>query len=222
MKRGSAAGQKLQGFSGFEGGNQVHDGAENTDGVAGFLKSHVRGGFEKTGKAGSLAREDGHGNAVAGHRRGINPGCASFDGKIVDEEARLKVVRAVQDERKIREQLRGVSRGQVGHNALDLDVGIDGAELPFGGDRFRQCVSGIGFVKESLSLQIGGLDKVTVQDSEAADSCADEQICDCSADGSAANQDGASSCEALLAVTAEGPKQHLARVFQVEGVVHVK
>src|SRR5215472_1064584 len=91
--------QNLEGLGRLPGGNDVHNWTEHADGIAGFLE-RMRGnpGFEKTSKAGGKSRANGHGQAIARNRGGVNPGPPRVDCEIIDEEAGLKIVGAIEDE----------------------------------------------------------------------------------------------------------------------------
>ena len=103
--------QELEGFGDFERGDEVDDGAEDADGVAGFLEAMaVGGGFEEAGETRSETGEDGHCYAVTGDGGGVNPGNGGLDGEVVDEEAGFEVVGAIEDKIKASEQLPGVAR----------------------------------------------------------------------------------------------------------------
>ena len=163
-----AASQKLQGFGGFKRSDQVDDGAEDADGVAGFLEACLLR-IHEAGEARRGSGADGHREAVAGDGGGINPGLVILDGKVVDEETCFEIVGAIEDEIEAGEQVGGVARREVSDDAFHGDTGIDGAELALGGDSLWERGDGIGFVKESLALKIRGLDKIAVDNAEFSD-----------------------------------------------------
>src|SRR5229473_513611 len=197
----------------------MDDGAENADGVAGFFEA-VLLRFQQTGEARRRSGADGHGEAVAGHGGGVNPGRAILDGKIVDQETRLEIVGAIENEVEAGEQVSGVARTEVGDEAFDGTTGVDRAELALGGDGFGERGEGIGFVKEGLALKIRGLDKIAVDDAQFSDACANQEICGGRTDCAASDNDGAGGEQALLAFIADGGKENLARVFFVKRRVH--
>src|SRR5215469_14695921 len=104
VQRIAATGKNLQGFGDLERGNQIDDGAKNTDGVTGLFETGSVRGFEEAGKTRRLAGTDGHCDAVTGHGRGVDPRRAGFDREIVDEQAGFEIVRAVEDQRKLAEE----------------------------------------------------------------------------------------------------------------------
>ena len=91
-----AASEEFDGLGNFEGSDEINDRAEDADGVAGFFETSA-GGIEKASKAGRFARQNGHGDAITSDGGGINPGSASLDGEVIDEEAGLEIVGAVED-----------------------------------------------------------------------------------------------------------------------------
>lgn len=166
-----AACQKLYGFGGFQGSDQVDDGAEDADGVAGFLEAGLLR-IHEAGEARRGSRADGHREAVAGDGGGVNPGLVILDGKVVDQETRFEIVGAIEDEIEAGKQVGGVARREVSDDAFHGDTGIDGAELALGGDSLWERGDGIGFVKESLALKIRMLDKIAVDNALFSDASA--------------------------------------------------
>lgn len=81
------------------------------------------------------------------------------------------------------------------------------------GDRFGKGFARVGFLEKRLALKIRELDEVAINDSEAADSGANEEIGRDSAERSAADENSARQEEALLAFFADAGKKNLARVF---------
>ena len=82
-----------------------------------------------------------------------------------------------------------------------------------GGDRFREGFARVGFLEKCLALKIRDLDEVAVNDSEAAESGANEEIGRDGAERSAANKNSARLEKALLAFFADAGKKNLARIF---------
>jgi len=119
MKSLGMAGKELQGFGYFQGGDQIDDRAEDTNGVAGFLEA-VSGaaGFEKAGDASRLAGTDSHGQSVAGDGGSVNPRAAGFDGQIVDQEASFEIIGAIQEQIDATEQRFGVARAEIRRRRL--------------------------------------------------------------------------------------------------------
>ncbi len=75
--------EDFQGFGCFERGDQIDDGAEDADGVAGFFEALGGAGFEQAGQAGRSAGTNCHGEAVTGNGSGVDPGAAGSDSDIV-------------------------------------------------------------------------------------------------------------------------------------------
>jgi len=68
-------------------------------------------------------------------------------------------------------------------------------------------------VEERLALEVGGLDKIAVENSDTADSSANEEAGGGRADGSTANDDGAGSEQTLLTFFADTGEEHLTRIL---------
>src|SRR5260370_34021537 len=141
----------------------IDNGAENTDGVAGFLKALLLG-FHETGKTRRRAWADGHGQAVAGHGGGVNPGLSILDSKVVDQKPGLEVVCSVKNEVETGEQVCGVAGAEVGDDAFHGDAGIDGAELALRGYGLGKRRDGVGCIKNGLALKSGGLYNIAIDD----------------------------------------------------------
>lgn len=89
-----------------------------------------------------------------------------------------------------------------------------------GGDGFREGFARVGFLEKRLALKIRELDEVAINDSEAADAGANEEIGRDGAEGSAADKNGARLEESLLAFFADAGKKNLARIFLDLSGVH--
>jgi hypothetical protein len=63
-----------------------------------------------------------------------------------------------------------------------------------------------------LPLQVGGLNEIAVEDSNAADSSAHQETCCSRADCSTTYNDGTGGKQAMLPEFAESREEHLARV----------
>jgi hypothetical protein len=217
-----AAGKEFQALGGFQRGDEIDDRTEHTDGVAGFFEALRVWGFEKAGETGSDAGTDGQRDPVTGNGRGVNPGAGKLDGQVVDEQTGFKVVGAVEDKVKAREKFLHVAGMEVGHDTLDGNGRIDGVEFAFGGDGFREGIARVGFIEEDLTLQVGRLDEVTIDDAEAADAGTDKEICGRGTDRAATHNDGAGSEDTLLPLRSQAGKKDLPGVFFLECVFHVK
>src|SRR5260370_12264426 len=110
-------------------------------------------GFHEKGKTRRRAWADGHGQAVAGHGGGVNPGLSILDSKVVDQKTGLEVVCSVKNEVETGEQVGGVAGAEVGDDAFHGEAGIDGAELALRGDCLGKSGEGVGFIKQGLGLK---------------------------------------------------------------------
>jgi hypothetical protein len=90
--------ENFESFRRFKRGNEIDDGAEDANGITGFLETMaIRGGLQKASEARGYAGPDGHGQAIAGDGGSINPGAGELDSIVVNQEAGLEVVRAVEN-----------------------------------------------------------------------------------------------------------------------------
>jgi len=198
----------------------LDDRGEDADGIASFLDA--RGSvcaFEKAGEAGGEARADRHGDAITADGGGVNPRDVFFNGEIVDEEAGFEIVGAVEKQIEAGEKFFGILRSEIGDEAFDGNGGVDGAKFLLSGNRFRKRIACVGFVEQRLALKVGRLDEIAVKNAETANAGAGEQSGGGSADGAAADYDGAGRGKALLAGFTNAGEENLARVaFERGGV----
>jgi hypothetical protein len=115
-----------------------------------------------------------------------------------------------QDEVAAGEKLFGIPRTEVRNNSFHLNAGIDRAQFLFRGNRLRQGVPGVRFVKQGLPLKIGGLDKVPVNDFDRTDSRADKQVRSGGPNRPAANNGRPGREQAALPFGANPRKENLA------------
>ena len=173
------SGEKLRRFGSLDRGNDACGAVQDTSGVAGFLESQAAGPafrFEEAGEAGSFAGADRERDAITGNSGGVNPGNAERDGRIIHKEARFEVVGSIENHIEASEQIASILRIQIGDDGLDGEIRMYGPEAALGGDGFWQRVARVGLLEERLPLQIRCFDEIAVDNSEPADSGADEQI----------------------------------------------
>ena len=214
------AGKEFEGFGDLDGGGEVNGGGENAGGVAGFDGAGGRLG-EEAGEAGGRilgwGGDDGHGRGIGTDGGGVDPGFGLLDGVVVDEVAGLEVVGGVEDDVGGGEEFVNVCGDEVGDVGMDGDGGVEEGDLAAGGLGLGKRLEGVGFVEEDLTLEVGGLDEVSVDEGEGADAGAGEQRgCGCS--GGSAADDGDVGCgEHLLAGGADSWEEDLTRIAVVGG-----
>ena len=152
MQRVGSSRQELQRFGGFDGSDHADGGIEHARRVAGRFNAGRAGNsfatvavpavmiraaaFEQARKAGRFARPNRHRDAVTPDGSRINPRDAQRDRRIVQKQARLEIVRTVENDGKAGKKVGGVFRREVGHDAFDFGAGIDSAQAALGGDGF--------------------------------------------------------------------------------------
>jgi hypothetical protein len=92
---------------------------------------------------------------------------------VVEQEAGCKVVGSIDDQRGLRasglvvtEQSQRVRAGEVGREWAERDFTVDRGEANRGGFDLGQASAGVGFGEQALSLQVGELDHVAVEQRE--------------------------------------------------------
>lgn len=187
---GMTSNEELRGFGGFDGGDNSSGGVEHADGVAGVVGAGdgwslrvSMGGIgrcacsEETCETCGSAGTDGQCDAVAANYRGIDPRNAELYGGVIQKEACLEIVGAIENDVECGKQFFGVAGGEVGDDPFDAHAAVDGSQAALGGNGFGERFEGVGFVEESLALEIRGFDEIAVNDAQNPDSGADKKIC---------------------------------------------
>src|SRR5208282_1438628 len=104
--------------------------------------------------------------------RTINVRFLEQDAGVVDEIARWEVVCAIDDNIVVFEQFEGIFAGQARFVAVDLDVGIQIVEAL--GSCFDLWPSDVSGAEQNLPLQIRKIDRIEIDQADAADSCSGE------------------------------------------------
>ena len=105
--RSGAAAQDLQRIGHLNRRHRRDDGVQHPGRLAGGLHAGRRIGIDAA-QARRAAGDHRHGEAVTAHRRAVDPGNAPAHREIVDQVAGLEIVRAVQDQVRVAQQLRDV------------------------------------------------------------------------------------------------------------------
>ena len=153
--------------------------------------------------------QDVHGGGVGADGGGVDPWGAGLDGEIVEQVAGFEVVGGVEDDVCAAEEGGCVGRGQIGDVGCDSGFGVDLGEAAAGSFGLGQGFSGVLFGEEHLTLEVGGLDEVAVDDGEVADAGPREQTGGSGSGGSAADEGNVSGGELLLASDTDGRKKTL-------------
>jgi len=117
-------------------------------------------------------------------------------------------------------QFLSVLGGKIGDDTFDCYLAVDGAEAALGGDGLGKGFEGVGFIKQGLALKIGRLDEIAINNSEMADTRADQKICGGRAQCSATDQDYSGGQETPLSMFADSGEEDLARVTVLQVRVH--
>ncbi len=164
----SLADDELDGLRGADAGHGADQRPDDARRVAGGARARRGHLPEEAADAGRLAGNDGLAHAVAGDRPGVNPGDVMFETGIVEQIARLEIVRAVHHQRRSFDEPLNIFGVDIGHDAFHLDVGVHSSQLPFGGDGFGQIVGQILLIKEQLPLEVVQFDKIPIHHRQMA------------------------------------------------------
>ena len=141
-----------------------------------------------------------------------------MNSKVVEQESRLKVVGAVEDQVKTLQEFGNISRSEVANDTLDFDLRIQLSKLGFRSHSLWQCLAGVIFVEKRLPVEVGWLDKVAIDDTKSSHSGPRKQLGRRSTDGAATHNDSARCQQFALAFLAHACKENLARVSFRNGV----
>ena len=167
-----------------------------------------------------MTGENRHGEAIAGDGGGVDPGACGDHGKIINEESRFKIVGAIEEKIERTKEFAHIGRAEVGDDPFHSDAGIDGAQLLLRGNRFGQGFLGVGFIEEGLTLQVGRLDEIAVNDSQLTDASADQKTGCGSSNRTATDDDRTGGKQPFLAFRTDPGEKHLARIFLLERIIH--
>ena len=142
-----------------------------------------------------------------------------LDGVVVEEVTGFEVVGGVEDELGWGKEFMDVGGDEVGNVGMDSDGGVEEGDLAAGGFGLGEGVAGVGLVEEDLTLEVGGLDEVAVDEGEGADAGAGEEGCGCGSGGSDADDGDVSRGEEVLASGSDAGEEDLAGVAVVIGVL---
>ena len=110
-----------------------------------------------------------------------------------------------------------VGGDEVGNVGVHGDRGVEEGDLAARGFSFREGFAGIGFIEEDLSLEVGGFDEVSVDESESADAGAGEERGCRGSGGSDAYDGNVGGGEKGLAGFADAGEEDLTGVAVVVG-----
>src|SRR5271156_4016742 len=153
--------KKLQRLGDLHRGGEIDGRVENAGRVAGGHHACGRLGKE-TGQAGSLSRQNIHRSRVSSNGGSINPRPALLDGVVVQQVARLEIIRGVEHNRRLAEQGVNIGRHQIGHMRQNLSPAVKLRNFAPGGFRLGQGFTGIRLVEKNLPLQIALLHEVAI------------------------------------------------------------
>ena len=110
-----------------------------------------------------------------------------------------------------------VGGDEVGNVGVHGDRGVEEGDLAARGFSFREGFAGIGFIEEDLSLEVGGFDEVSVDESESADAGAGEERGCRGSGGSDADDGDMGVGEVLLTGGADAGEEDLTGVAVMIG-----
>ena len=134
------------------------------------------------------------------------------DAHVVDQEARLEVVRAVDDDVEPLQELHGVVRVQVGDDRLDGHRRIRGVKVSRRGDGLRDEGSNVLLREEELALEVGLFDHIAIDDADAPHAGAHQDRSAHGPERPAPHDDGGGAAETLLSFHADSLEEGLAGI----------
>jgi hypothetical protein len=201
--------QQLERLARLYPSDDVDDRGDDARGVAGGGGAGRRRLLEQASQAGRRLRPHRQRRAVRADAGAVHPRHALAHADVVDQEARLEVVGAVQHQVGRTHQFRRVVGGHVGDQARDAHLGVDRAQLRLRGRRLGQPRGEVPLVEEGLSLQVRLLEVVAVRDGQGADTRAGHHLGQRRAEGAAAHDQHAGAADPRLSLGANALEQLL-------------
>ncbi len=173
--------EELEGFAGLVGGDDGADGGEDACGFAGGLGTRRRRGAKEASQTWGFAGDEHGGHGFGADCPGVDVGDGVHHREVIDEEAGLEVVCAVEEDvgfaqLAMEDDALGVVAAKVGDDGFDLDLGIDFDEAVAGSLGFGALVLRVGIGEEGLAVEVRVFDEIAVDEGDLADACAGEQV----------------------------------------------
>jgi len=164
-----------------------------------------------------LLWKDVHGGGVGTDGRGVDPGFGLLDAVVVEEVAGLEVVGGVEDQMGGGEELVDVCGDEVGDVGVDSDVGVEEGDLAASGFGLGKGFACVCLVEEDLTLEVGGLDEVAINEGEGTDAGAGQEGGSGGSSGPDANDGDVGGGEELLAGGSDAWEENLPGVAFLAG-----
>jgi hypothetical protein len=203
------SGKQLQRLRHLDAGDHVHDGRDHARGVAGGAGARGRPLLEQAAQARRDLRTDEQRQAVGAHAGPVDPGNARAHADVVEQEPRLEVVGAVQDEVGAGEQGVRVVGDEVGHDPAHLDVRVQRAQVCFRRRRLGHSERDVRLVEERLALQVRLLDEVAVHHGQGGHARAHHHLGSDGAERAASHDHDARLLQARLPFAADAREELL-------------
>ncbi len=166
-ERFAEAGEELDRFGGLDGSDESGEDAEHASfGAVGHGAGRGWLG-EEAAVGGATAEVEDARLTLEALNRSVNERATGEHAGVVDEVTRGKIVGAVEDDVVSGDECEGIIMSETGDDRRDLDQWIQSAQTGSGGFGFRN--SSVGSRVENLSLEVGNIDDVGVDDSDATD-----------------------------------------------------
>jgi hypothetical protein len=212
--------EQAQGEAGGEGGDRADRGQEDAGGVAGRERAVGRRGGEEAREARRAPGEDREHEPGGADDARVDPRDHVLDRVVVDQVARLEVVRAVEDQVDVvREELE-VARVDVRDVRVDERGTAAALEALLRRHGLRRARVRVSLVEQDLAREVGELDHVAIDQDELADARAEERLCQHAAQRPAADHEDARRDQAGLTGGPERGEAHLPVEAPREVAVH--
>jgi hypothetical protein len=137
--------------------------------------------------------------------------------RIVNNKTSFKVIEGIEYKIDVGEIVLNIRGIRIIDFGLDLHGRIDAAELRLGGDRLRDIASDVLFVEQGLALQIGKLNKISIDHSEKPEAGAHELIRNDRSQRAQTYEQRPRRCQTFLALFADWREPGLSRISVIEG-----
>src|SRR6266705_1492670 len=162
--------EQTKGLAGLDRPDHRGRGVEDARGLAGRQAARRRGIWVETTETRGDRRSNRERHSVRCDGPAVHERDVRLDRGLVDQETRLEIVRAIDDDVGIAQDLSDRRRMDVFRDRFDLDFGVHGAEAFRGGLRLRPV--DVAFAVEQLPLEIREFDDIPVDEPKMPDPCA--------------------------------------------------
>ena len=206
------ANQKLQGLGHLEGRGEPGSRRQNPRCQTG-LHAPGRGyGSEDAAQTVSRVGTESGNRSTASQAGSKNPGYGILDRIIIDQVARCKIVRCIQNQVWNTQPAGGIPTAQLDHAGVDFNLAVNLLKGLASGNSFRNPLPGVLFAEKTLALNVREFDEVAVDERESSNSCPGQHLSTGASQRTTPDDDHCGTGNPLLTSLPDGRKGDLSGV----------